>query len=238
MKSTVRIKPQPTESTCGPTCLQAVYDYYGLSVDLNQIIKDVPKLEEGGTLAVMLGVDALKRGFGAEIITFNLQVFDPSWFYPKKISSKLLQEKLKLRSQQKKSAKVATACKAYDKFLNLGGKLEMDELNGTLLRHYLKKGIPLLTGLSSTFLYQTKRTRASALDEWVEDDTGGDPEGHFVILEHYNQDDKTVTVVDPYGKNPFSRELKYDIGLDRLITSILLGVLTYDANLLVISKNQ
>ena len=32
------------------------------------------------TLAVLLGCHALRRGYEATIYTFNLQVFDPTWF--------------------------------------------------------------------------------------------------------------------------------------------------------------
>src|SRR4051812_20780193 len=75
-----RILPQPTETTCGPTCLQAVYQYYGDQMSLTKLIDEIPYLEEGGTLAVMLGNHALKRGYKAKIYTYNLHMFDPTWF--------------------------------------------------------------------------------------------------------------------------------------------------------------
>ena len=74
------IQPQPDNTTCGPTCLHALYRFHGDEMELEQTIAEVPKLEEGGTLAVLLGCHALARGFDAHIITCNLQVFDPTWF--------------------------------------------------------------------------------------------------------------------------------------------------------------
>ena len=35
------ILPQPDELTCGPTCLHAVYRYYGDDISLDQVIAEV-----------------------------------------------------------------------------------------------------------------------------------------------------------------------------------------------------
>ena len=48
------ILPQPDPTTCGPTCLHAVYRYHGDEMPLARVIAETPALEEGGTLAVLL----------------------------------------------------------------------------------------------------------------------------------------------------------------------------------------
>ena len=58
----LQIQPQPTPSTCGPTCLHALYGFYGDEISLSRVISDVGELDEGGTHAVMLGLHALRRG--------------------------------------------------------------------------------------------------------------------------------------------------------------------------------
>jgi len=79
----IAILPQPTEVSCGPTCLQAIYDYYNEEVLLRQIIEEIPAFEPGGgTLAVQLACHALKKGYRATIYTYNLLMFDPIWFRP------------------------------------------------------------------------------------------------------------------------------------------------------------
>ena len=47
-----------------------------------------------------------------------------------------------------------------------------------------------------------------------------------------------MIVADPYRENPISGDNLYVVRMDRLINSILLGVLTYDANLLVIYPDK
>ena len=38
------MKQQPDDYTCGPTCLQAVYNYHNDQVDLEQLITEVHRL--------------------------------------------------------------------------------------------------------------------------------------------------------------------------------------------------
>jgi len=80
--SSLQILPQPNETTCGPTCLHAVFRFFGESLALSDVIAETPELEDGGTLAVMLGSLALERGYRVKIFTYNLRVFDPTWFSP------------------------------------------------------------------------------------------------------------------------------------------------------------
>src|SRR5512140_1636032 len=76
----VDILAQPDETTCGPTCLHAVYRYWGRDDTLPNVIARTGRLERGGTVAVFLACDALRQGFDATIYTLNLTVFDPTWF--------------------------------------------------------------------------------------------------------------------------------------------------------------
>ncbi|MCA9132559.1 MAG: hypothetical protein KDA45_05380 [Planctomycetales bacterium] len=240
------IQAQPDDTTCGPTCLQAVYSYFGDEIPLSQVIAEVPALAAGGTLAVLLGEHALRRGYQATIYTYNLDVFDPSWFSERErgpssdrtASRDFLLERLATQRKHKSLLKLQTESAAYTEFLQLGGTICMQELNGQLIRRFLKRSVPILTGLSSTYLYFTRR---EIPDNCQPDDVRGYPCGHFVVLCGYDQTARTVSVADPYLPNPLGEEHHYDVQLDRLIAAILLGVLTYDANLLVIeprSKKQ
>ncbi|MFT4515524.1 MAG: hypothetical protein ACI91B_004239, partial [Planctomycetota bacterium] len=82
-----------------------------------------------------------------------------------------------------------------------------------------------------TFLYRECRQRTS--DDKA-DDLRGDPVGHFVILTGYDPKQRTVLVTDPLHPNALSDVHTYPITMDRLVGAIYLGVLTYDANLIMI----
>jgi len=230
METTLRlaILTQPDNNTCGPTCLHAIYRYLREDISLEQVIAETGKLQDGGTLAVFLGSHALSRGFSATIFTYNLQVFDPAWFEPTPLN---LQERLTTQLQFKRDPKLQLATQAYLVFLAKGGQLRFQDLTAKLIRGYLNRGTPILTGLSTSYLYHAAR-------EWPQtgeaDDVRGEPGGHFVILSGYHREKRTVLICDPLAPNPVSPTHTYEVNIDRVVGAILLGILTHDANLLII----
>lgn len=227
------ILKQPDGTACGPTCLHSVYRYYGDDIPLARVMKEAARLRWGGTLAVMLACHALRRGYRASIHTYNLEVFDPTWFAETPAGEKPvdLAKKLRGRMKAKKGKRLKAEIRAYLEFIDLGGKVDFQDLTPGLITRYLRDGRPVLTGLSSTYLYRTPREYGPRYDD---DDVRGDPAGHFVVLFGHDAEANTVSVADPLEPNPPFNSHVYEVGMDRLICSILLGILTYDANLLVI----
>jgi hypothetical protein len=228
----LNILPQPDEITCGPTCLQAVYGYFGDDMPLEQVIAEVPMLEGGGTLGVWLACHALRRGYRAKIYTFKLQLFDPTWLVP---GGPDIVECLKAQMAVKKNPKLHTASKAYLEYFRLGGRLYMEDLTPALVRRFLKRNLPIITGLSSTYLYQSPREFGPNCDY---DDVKGEPSGHFVVLCGYDRFTRQVMVADPLHTNPLGGSQKYSSPIARVINAILLGVLTYDGNLIILEPRH
>jgi hypothetical protein len=229
----LHILAQPDDSTCGPTSLHAVYNYFQYTIALEDVIKDVNYLEEGGTLAVFLGLDAIAKGFKARIYTSNLTMFDPSWA---DLPTDELIHKLDAQLKYKRSKKFILATAAYKQFLQKGGEIKQDMLTEELLRGYLSNNLPVLAGLSATYLYRTKREYADEMDRSIFDDLKGAPMGHFVVLTRMEED--CMWVADPYKENPISQDNYYKIDIRRVINAIHLGILTYDANILIISPSD
>jgi hypothetical protein len=223
---------QPDDITCGPTCLHGVYRFFGDILPLKQVITEVMSLHGRGTMAVDLANHALHRGYKATIYTYNLQVFDPTWFQDKQIS---IYEKLELQIAFKQDVKIKESVRACLHFLENGGEIRFEDLTAGLIRRYLNKNVPILTGLSATYLYNCSREllkdRTLAYD-----DIRGEPTGHFVVLSGYDKEARTVLIADPFRPNPVSPYQKYEVDIDRLVCAIMLGILTYDANLLIVEK--
>ena len=75
------IKNQPSYTSCGPTSLHSVYSFYNDDISLEQLVEDIDQFAEGGgTLGVVLGIHALARSYDVSIISYNMNIFDPSWF--------------------------------------------------------------------------------------------------------------------------------------------------------------
>ncbi len=226
------MQTQPDDVTCGPTCLHAVYRYYGDEIDLADVVAQAPQLEGGGTLGVYLALHALRRGYKATIYTYNLQMFDPTWFVRKGPDVK---ERLRAQMKHKDDSKLHVASKAYIEFLEEGGRLRFEDLSRALLRATLNRGVPILTGLSATYLYRCAREIGS---DNSPDDLRGEPSGHFVVLHGYNRLRRLVSVADPLQSNPIANSPFYEVQIDRLVCSILLGNFTYDANLVLLEPRQ
>ena len=226
----LKLQSQPNDTSCGPTCLQSIYHFYKDPVSLDLLIKEVPELENGGTLGVQLGFHALQRGYHARLWTFNLRIFDPTWFHHGMPKSGL-EDKLAYQVMHRPDEKRRTAAASYLAYLQQGGDIRFGVLNGQLIRDLLRGQFPLIVGLSSTFLYGACREMPDTNED---DDLRGDPCGHFVVLCGYDRESRLVKVADPYLDNPLSQDGYYFVKLDRLINAILLGVLTYDGNLLLI----
>lgn len=223
------IQAQPDDVTCGPTTLHAVYQYYGNQIPLRQVIKEVKQLKRGGTLAVMLGLHALEQGYKATIYTYNLNVFDLSWF--KHSSQEIIGFLRKQMRYKKVKRKLYTASAAYIEFLKKGGEVKHAELDEHLFKTYLQKSVPILVGLSATYLYGTMR---ESPETNTYDSIKGEPAGHFIIIKGFDEENNCVYIADPMHPNPLAKSQEYSVSFIRLINSIMLGIVTYDANLLII----
>jgi len=229
--SDFEILAQPDDVTCGPTCLQAVYSFYGDSVSLADVIRDVPQLASGGTLAVLLGIHALRRAYPATLYSWDLKTFDPTWFE----EGVDLAAKLREQAQADRNPRLQHATKAYLTFLSLGGRVKSTLFEPELLRRYLREGRPILAGLSATYLYGCARER-NEQGRSVYDDVRGSPVGHFVVVWRYDPGTRLAWVADPLHDNPLTGEHVYAVPIQRLLAAILLGGSTYDANFLVLDS--
>jgi hypothetical protein len=225
----LEIQTQPDDFTCGPTCLHAIYRYWEDEVPLLQLTEEIVRTPSGGTADVFLANHALRRGYRATIFTYNLRIFDPTWFVPGVDIRDRLRRQRDEKAVQRPVFGLLTD--AYLEFLELGGTLRYVDMSATLLRRWLRRGVPILTGLSSTYLYRKVREYGPDDDD---DDVRGEPQGHFVVLCGYRRTRRSVIVADPFLEHPKAPDTHYEVSLDRVVGAILLGVLTHDANLLMI----
>ena len=217
--------------TCGPACLHGLYRHYGDDMPLARVISDIHTLDKGGTLDVFLANHALKRGYEATILTYNLDLFDPTWFA---LPNDEIRTRLASQAKVKPWRRLQAATRGYAEFLRLGGKIELRDLEPSLLRRFLQRG-PVIAGLSATYLYRAVR---DIPDSNADDDVRGEPVGHFVVLTGYRRDTREILIADPLKANPLVRSRYYAVQVQRLIGAILLGVMTYDANLLIIEPKR
>ncbi len=232
------MQSQPTDETCGATCLHALYTYYGLSCTIQTLAQNIERSASGGTLAPYLGTHALKTGFQASIYVNNLDLFDPTWFHQGEADGDFLLHKLSKSLTHLTNPGVLQENLAYQDFIQQGGRVCFRVLKAQLLKAFFLQKRPILTGLSATYLYNSPRERFTDQGVALYDDIQGTPCGHFVVLCGYDNHNKLVVVADPHRENPITHNNYYKVPISRLINAILLGVLTYDANLLIIEPQN
>ncbi|MDX1645795.1 MAG: hypothetical protein R3304_01530 [Longimicrobiales bacterium] len=226
----LEVRQQPDDVTCGPTCLQGVYAFHGTHLPLDEVVDSVRSLDHGGTLGALLGIDALERGFDATLYTYNLGIFDPSWFLA---PGRDLRAELARQLEIRQGARDRSAVAAYMEFLDAGGEIRHQELTPRMLAEIVRAGSPPITGLSATYLYGCRREvfdgRTSRYD-----DVHGDPVGHFVVVSGMDPGTGEFRISDPAQDNPLHASGTYWVSPHRLVGAIFLGVTTYDGNLLVV----
>ncbi len=224
--------PQPDLTTCGPTCLHAVYRHLGEQLPLEQVIREVPTLPMGGTLAVCLANHALARGYRARLYTFNLEVFDPTWM---DLQPGEMIDRLDKRIAKRRGRRFREAAQAYREYLVRGGEICMEDLSVELVRRPLDAGAPVIAGVSATYLYREKREIPETNQP---DDVAGEPAGHFVVMTAYDPATHEFEIADPLQPNPLAPGPSYYVDARRTLTAVLLGILTYDANLLLLRPGR
>jgi len=194
-------------TTCGPTCLHAICRYRGADEALDGVIARTRKLVRGGTVAVFLACDALRRGYQATIYAYNPMVFDPTWF----ARGVDLGERLQQQRQVKKDARLQNVTEGYREFLNLGGWLRLTDMSRPLIRGLLRRRLPIRTGLSSTYLYRAAREHGP---DDRPDDVRGAPAGHFFVMARHDRKERSIPVAHPYGPHPYGPSHDYWISIE------------------------
>jgi hypothetical protein len=225
----VQVSKQPDDESCGITCLEAVYRYHGHAISLGELQSQVDHWRTGGTVGVNLARHALASGFSAELYTYNIDIFDPTW---KRLSAKEMAGKLAQRAHRIRHPKQKKLIGYYLDFLRRGGKIRFDDLDEGLMDRLFKARRPVIAGLSATYLYQNRRE----LPDNSEDDVGGQPVGHFVVVAGWDRAKRKVAIRDPLREYPLARTGAYSLPFTRFSNAVMLGSLTYDENLLVIWK--
>ncbi len=229
------ITPQPTETTCGAAALESVYRHWGLDLGIARVIREIDTFSGGGTWAVHLGRHALAQGFEARIYTCHLLLFDPSWFAPGALAlATNLRRQLEAGGR---STGLNEQARAFLDFLERGGEIRMEEVGTALLSRYLRAGVPVIAGLSSTWLYRSTRERWEG-ERSVPDDVRGTPTGHFVVAHGVDPRRRLFDIADPFLHRPFPGRHDYQIQIRRFLNALMLGAVTQDAKLLVIRPRR
>ena len=183
------MRRQPNETTCGPTCLHAIYDYYEDAVPLEQVIAETPMIDNGGTYAPFLGCHALKRGYTATMYTWDLMMFDPSWFAA---GAPPMVDRLTQQAELKSDPRVQRRIARVSRIRRTRRRRSVSAISPRRsCAASCAAACRCSRDFSSTYLYRMRR-EFGPNDK--PDDLRGEPAGHFVVLSGYHRQDRLVRV--------------------------------------------
>ncbi len=209
MKSTtyrVRHQYQPTNTTCSPTALSILLEFYGNKISPLDVEVMVPqstndKGEKIGTINQQLATWCISKRYNVVLYTFDCQIIDQSWG---ELDTAQQLERMKLRKDGwvvpgmgEEWTKQYT--QAYIDFISAGGTLHIRPAATTkILYDLLEKG-PFLPSVSYSTLYGAARSKNTDEIESVDDDVNGRAMNHSIVV-YGNDEDGNFLIADPWKK--------------------------------------
>jgi len=201
MKLKVPYIPQ-RKGTCGSSSLQQVLAYYGVKLGLDEILKDIKKYKYG-TFMPYLGLYAKRLGFMPKIVTYDVKVFDPTWFG---LLVGQIIKKLETRSREMDVPHVyRSECKAFVRYLKAGGAIEFDFIKKGRIIKELERKRPVIVDVCSTILHRKER-KNRVKDKYS--DTSGEPMYHAVVVSGHEKG--KFIIVDPSKKRGGIKQVDQD----------------------------
>lgn len=174
---------------CGPICVSMILRYYSIIRDPAQVTEEIRSFDkdmvlpkDSFTYMPQLGSYFIKQGFKAEIVTFSPYLFVQK---DKEIVS-ILDRLTRFYNDVKDkpvSDEIKRPAKYFVDFIKRGGNVTVKIPDEADIRSELASSRPILTGLTSNFLYPKQK------------DPGFNFHGNVIT----GIDDKYVYVNDPYA---------------------------------------
>jgi len=171
MRINLPILKQPTNKSCGTTCLRIVLAYHGIEISEKTISKNLIKDQEGGTFITELARFAKTLNLKATCFAYNLYLTDPST--DKNIDSQTLINKLEKLKNGLKDNWFLEMTESIINTISSGISYIIKKPNIYLFKSYLRQAIPIIISVNYTSLYNKQ----------------GNPfEGHNIILNGFKED--------------------------------------------------
>lgn len=195
---------QPTSTTCSPTSLSMLLDYYGIQKSIEDISREVPQVqnekgESFGTINQQLATYCRRLGFDVAMYTFDCQIIDQAWAG---LSKAVLLERLEAR----KSGWAVPALgslwneayvQSYIDFLHAGGTLQISPAPTSDLIYGLLENGPIFACVSMSTMYGHGRIRIINEHSEILDDVNGRALNHSIVISGYDTNGN-LQIIDPF----------------------------------------
>ncbi len=200
-------------NSCGPVCVQNIYEHFGMIKTLQQINADLNITPETVTFMSQLARTLHFHGLQTRIHTCNPHYLTYEW---KNLNEGQLIEKIKKWITHVRGHNWMTDCIQFLFYLQEGGKVTIENVSATLIDSILEKGNVVLCCVEDSWLWE-KRKIVGSQDF---DDIKGQGTGHFITV--YGSEGNEYLLSDPYPTNLKGKNGLYKTSKEHLLTCILM----------------
>ncbi len=177
-----RVVQRPRE--CEPACLAMALGHFGMSADMDALIRETASPQKFTDWEYLHGIAALRRGLHAYVFTADPWLYDPAWkaMPPPEWHGRFRQRADWVREEVASGRGegfpwfFAATHQAAADFLNAGGEVMLRAPSRSLIAAVLDAGAPLIVPLWGSFFYGDRYAAGT------KDDVHGMPYGHVVIV--------------------------------------------------------
>jgi hypothetical protein len=204
-------QPEGTE-TCGPVCVQNIFEHYNISKPLPEILKDLDISDKDPTFVPQLARYLKRNSFETIILSSSPDNFSPDWGEkPKNEVIEFLKEWVLLNTGNW-HLKDALFLLFY---LQEGGEVKQLDLSTKIIDEYLDKDYLVLACVDETWIWGQRKIPGTT----TYSSTKGRTNGHFVVI--YRKNNDTYSVSDPFSTGLPNRDGLYEVGKDKMLVAIL-----------------
>ncbi|MDB5178295.1 MAG: hypothetical protein JWN01_238 [Patescibacteria group bacterium] len=225
---------QQSTSECMQTAATQTLSYFDPSVNLADVLRDVPLYVENGekigTSPGHLAAYFAKNNYQTTTYIFDTELFDRSWgnLDAHQVVSSLRQRQPHIPANSWLAKYHHILVNGWEQYANAGGAFSFQPLTTKLLRNLLNDG-PYLMMVNSTYLNQKPKSRYDQKTDAFEDDSiRGRSTTHAVTCAGYKEDQFLIVDPDPPKETNHHRW----IPSDHLLVSIM-AAQTESDNLLI-----
>lgn len=198
--------------TCGPSCLQNIYEHYGINKTLSTILQELGVNEKESTHTPQLAKYLKQNDFETIILSSCPDNFSPDW------GSKPKDEVIELMKQwvTHNTGDIWLKDTLYLLFyLQDGGELKQVDLSTKIIDQYIDNDYLVLACVDETWIWGKRKISDVAQYDSVK----GHVQGHYVVI--YGQDGNDYLISDPYPTGLLGKEGLYRVNKDKMLVSIL-----------------
>jgi hypothetical protein len=174
--------------SCGPICLQNIYENFAINKNLDDIFKELGVMETEPTFLSQLAINCKENGLNTTLFSSNPYIMAPNWT---EVSSSEILINLKKWIVLNTNDPWVKSAIYWTYYLENHGDTLVSNISERLIDKCLDEGKIILTCVNDSWLWGKRK-----LDNVIEyDDIKGKGRGHFIVIYGKNENKYLICLI-------------------------------------------